>query len=196
MNGLDVFGDPIIDPTNDDTTIYTFYGDPVAETGWYEGEEWSGDCKMLLSSGSFDLALGDSQEIEIAIIMALGDDNLDSVTKLKEKAAAVRQFYFTGDLTALEELDDIRPAVFVLKQNYPNPFNPTTIINYELQITNDVDLSVYNVLGQKVTTLMSGKQSAGSHQVEWDASLFASGVYYYVLKTGEFRDVKKMVLIK
>jgi flagellar hook assembly protein FlgD len=70
------------------------------------------------------------------------------------------------------------------------------MITYELQITNEVDLSIYNVLGQKVATLVSGKQTAGSHQVEWDASAFASGVYYYVLKTGEFRDVRKMVLIK
>jgi hypothetical protein len=63
-------------------------------------------------------------------------------------------------------------------------------------MTNEVDLSIYNVSGQKVTTLVSEKQLAGNHQVVWQAASFASGVYYYVLKAGEYRNVKKMVLIK
>ena len=151
---------------------------------------------MVLASGSFDLAPIDSQEIVIAIIMARGDDYLDSVTKLKEKAAAVRNFYYTGNLTALEELAIKQPASFVLKQNYPNPFNPITVVSWQLSVGAKVDLSVYNVLGQKVSTLVSERQKAGYHQVEWDASGFASGVYFYILKAGEFRDVKKMVLIK
>ena len=88
------------------------------------------------------------------------------------------------------------PEKFVLHQNYPNPFNPTTIINYELPITNEVELSIYNLLGQKVVTLVSKKQIAGHHQVEWDASGFASGVYYYRIEAGEFVDVKKMVLLR
>ena len=63
-------------------------------------------------------------------------------------------------------------------------------------MTNEVELSVYNLLGQKVVTLVSEKQKAGHHQVEWNASGFASGIYYYYLKAGEFKDVKKMLLIK
>jgi len=85
---------------------------------------------------------------------------------------------------------------FHLFQNHPNPFNPVTTINYQLPITNYVELSIYNVLGQKVVNLISEKQKTGHYQVEWDASGFAGGIYYYVLKSGEFRDVKKMVLIK
>jgi hypothetical protein len=85
---------------------------------------------------------------------------------------------------------------FSLQQNYPNPFNPVTIINYELPITNDVELEIYNMLGEKVVTLVSGRQEAGLHQVEWDASGFASGVYYYRIETGEFVDVKKMILLR
>jgi aminopeptidase N len=85
---------------------------------------------------------------------------------------------------------------FQLHQNFPNPFNPKTIINYELSIANDVDLSIYNLLGQKVATLVSEKQKAGYHQVEWDASGFASGLYYYKIKSGEFMDMKKMILLR
>jgi hypothetical protein len=89
------------------------------------------------------------------------------------------------------------PKNFSLDQNYPNPFNPSTIINYELQITNDVELSIYNSIGQKVATLVSERQSAGTYQVEWDASGFPSGVYYYRLSTDAgFVKTRKLVLLK
>jgi hypothetical protein len=88
------------------------------------------------------------------------------------------------------------PTKYNLRQNYPNPFNPSTIINYELRITNNVDLSIYTVLGTKVKTLVSGEQQAGSYAVKWDATGFASGVYFYILEAGEFRDMKKMILLQ
>jgi flagellar hook assembly protein FlgD len=59
-----------------------------------------------------------------------------------------------------------------------------------------VELSIYNLLGQKVVTLVSEKQRAGYHQVEWDASGFASGIYYYKVEAGEYQDVKKMILLR
>ena len=71
-----------------------------------------------------------------------------------------------------------------------------TMINYQLPMTNDVELSIYNQLGQKVVTLVDKKQNAGYHQVEWDASGFASGIYYYQLNTGDYQEVKKMVLLR
>ena len=96
----------------------------------------------------------------------------------------------------IAEFSNVRPGIFRLNQNYPNPFNPRTIINYELPITNYVDLSIYNLLGQKVATLVSEKQNAGFHEVDWDASGFASGVYYYRIEAGEFQDVKKMIVLR
>jgi len=85
---------------------------------------------------------------------------------------------------------------FHLYNNYPNPFNPKTTINYQLLKITDVDLSIYNSLGQKVSTLVTEKQDAGHHQVEWNASSFSSGVYYYRIEAGEFQYIKKMVLLK
>jgi flagellar hook assembly protein FlgD len=70
------------------------------------------------------------------------------------------------------------------------------MINYELPITNYVNLSIYNTLGQKVTTIVSEKQNAGFYQFEWDATRFASGVYYCKILAGEFVQVSKMVLIR
>jgi hypothetical protein len=89
------------------------------------------------------------------------------------------------------------PGNFKLAKNYPNPFNPSTFINFELPFTNEVDLSIYNLLGQKVVTLISERKEAGYHQFEWDASGYASGVYYYRLSTSAgFVQTKKLVLLK
>lgn len=88
------------------------------------------------------------------------------------------------------------PDKFDLSQNYPNPFNPKTIIKYEIGITNDVFLKVYDVLGNEIATLVNEKKDAGYYTVEFDGSNFASGFYYYKLTAGNFSDTKKMILLK
>ena len=86
---------------------------------------------------------------------------------------------------------------FRLEQNYPNPFNPSTLINYELPITSDVKLVIYNSLGQKVRTLVNQRQQAGRYSVTFDAAALASGVYWYRLSTGDGHvQIKKMILIR
>ena len=84
-----------------------------------------------------------------------------------------------------------------LADNYPNPFNPSTTISYQLALDSQVDLSIYNLLGQRVSTLVSQKQPAGTYNVEWNASDLPSGVYFYQLQTGSgFVQSKKLVLLK
>ena len=100
------------------------------------------------------------------------------------------------ELTTSVISEESSPVEFALYQNYPNPFNPQTIINYELPTMTNVELNIYNLLGQKVTTLISKKQKAGHHHVEWDASGFPSGVYFYRIKAGMYTDIKKMLLVK
>jgi hypothetical protein len=104
---------------------------------------------------------------------------------------------FDLSISSIETGDGLnQPTTYSLHQNYPNPFNPMTIINYELRMTNEVELSVYTVLGEKVAALVSEEQIAGSYEVEWDASGFASGVYLYILTAGKERLVQKMVLLR
>ena len=93
------------------------------------------------------------------------------------------------------------PEQYTLSQNYPNPFNPTTTIEYSLPLRCDVELCIYNILGQKVKTLVSESQSAGEHTVEWDGTNgrgqhVSSGVYFYRLQTPEFTQAKKMVVVR
>jgi predicted outer membrane repeat protein len=91
----------------------------------------------------------------------------------------------------------IPPTGFTLFQNYPNPFNPVTTITYELPINSHVELSIYNLLGQKVATLISGQQAVGRYTINWDATGFASGVYYYrITANSGFVQTRKCILIK
>jgi len=88
------------------------------------------------------------------------------------------------------------PTEFALSQNYPNPFNPTTLIKYELPEDCQVKLAIYNVVGQRVTTLVDGEQSPGYKAVIWNAQHLASGVYFYKLTAGDFTSIRKMLLLK
>ncbi len=99
--------------------------------------------------------------------------------------------------TAIDEKNIALPQQFSLHQNYPNPFNPSTRISYQLAKSSNVDLSIYNLLGQKVATLVSKKQAAGSYIIEWDAAAYSSGVYFYKLDTATgFTATKKLILLK
>jgi hypothetical protein len=85
---------------------------------------------------------------------------------------------------------------FELSQNYPNPFNPVTKINYTIAKAVDVNIAVYNMLGQEVKTLVNRFMPAGQYSVNFDGSGLSSGVYYYRINAGDFNSVKKMTLIK
>lgn len=88
------------------------------------------------------------------------------------------------------------PSSYFLYQNYPNPFNPTTSIKYSVSSNQNVRLFVYDILGKEVETLVNEKQSPGMYEVTFDGSKFASGIYFYQMKTGDFIEAKRMVLIK
>jgi len=88
------------------------------------------------------------------------------------------------------------PQGYALMQNYPNPFNPATTINFSLAKASNVKLIVYNILGQKVATLIDSRMDAGAHIVLFDASKLSTGVYIYSIEAGDFRSSKKMLLIK
>ncbi len=87
-------------------------------------------------------------------------------------------------------------SYYSLSQNYPNPFNPSTKINYKLQVTNYVTLTVYDLQGKEIATLVNKKQSAGSYSVEFNGENLSSGLYFYTLEIENFKESKKMLLVK
>jgi hypothetical protein len=98
----------------------------------------------------------------------------------------------------ITKLDDevVLPSEVTLKGNYPNPFNPATTISFALPVDGKVTLSVYSINGSLVKTLVDGQRTAGFHDVTFDASELASGIYFYRLNTGSFTDIGKMILMK
>jgi len=85
---------------------------------------------------------------------------------------------------------------FTLYQNYPNPFNPRTVFSYQLPVSGDVTVKVFDVLGNEIATLVDEYKPAGNYEVQWDASNNTSGVYFYQLKVENFIETKKMILLR
>ena len=98
--------------------------------------------------------------------------------------------------TAITDNTNIQPGQFKLGQNYPNPFNPNTTIRYSLSTSSQVNLRVYNILGQKVTTLVDNNQQAGQYKVDFNADNLESGTYFYILSVDGKSQSRRMVLMK
>jgi hypothetical protein len=110
----------------------------------------------------------------------------------------LKQIDFDGTFDYSNEVavDIAAPLEFALNQNYPNPFNPNTVIEYSIPQSGFVILAVYNLLGEKVASLVNELKEAGRYEINFDASDLASGIYVYNLKSGSFNSVKKMLLMK
>ena len=103
---------------------------------------------------------------------------------------------YTQQPVSVEDVKTDLPVTYNLFQNYPNPFNPTTKIKFALLERENVNLSIYSLLGEKVAELINMEMDAGYHEADWNASKFASGVYFYQIKAGSFIRTKKLLLLK
>ena len=93
------------------------------------------------------------------------------------------------------------PKVYALHQNYPNPFNPTTKISYDLPEASVVSLSIYDLMGREIRTMINSEQTAGFKNIQWNGTdnlgkSVPAGMYIYTIQAGEFRQTRKMVLLK
>ena len=104
--------------------------------------------------------------------------------------------YLNGELIAVEQISSVVPEEFRLYQNYPNPFNPSTKIIFDLKKSAPVKLAVYDVLGRLVAVPVDELLKTGTYEVTFNAELLASGIYFYELASGDFRETKKMILLK
>ncbi len=102
----------------------------------------------------------------------------------------------TTGLVGIGNIGTVNPENYSLSQNFPNPFNPQTVINYNIPQNGNVKITIYDGLGRLVNTLIDQNQNAGSHEVTFNASSFATGIYFYKLESGSFVETKKMTLIK
>jgi hypothetical protein len=125
-------------------------------------------------------------------------------TKKTDATASVAQVILTVTVLNLAVSvtdEEVLPDEFSLAQNYPNPFNPSTMIEYSLPRDAHVELTVFNLLGQKVRTLVDANQEAGSKSIAWDGTDaggndVASGVYFYAIRAGHFVAVRKLMVLR
>ena len=182
-----------------------YSGDPVTEEGWLNTSS-GGDLKYMFSSGPFEIKAGEPVELIYTYIVGRGTDHLNSITvarEISQFAQAVYDNNFEDLPTGIDDDKNLIANDFKLYQNYPNPFNPVTTIKYTipaLGVGNEnfrsVQITIFDVLGREITTLVNEQKSAGTYEVQFDASQLSSGVYFYQLKHGDFLNTKKMVLLK
>ncbi|MCK4597227.1 T9SS type A sorting domain-containing protein, partial [bacterium] len=125
----------------------------------------------------------------------------EGVTAGKDDVVEAAIAWITSTTDVEDESEEMLPKDFALFQNYPNPFNPTTAISYQIPQDALVAVSVYNVRGQTIKTLLRKRQPAGYYTVSWDGRdeaerAVASGIYFCRLQAGEFSAVKKMIYLK
>ena len=201
----------IIDPCNwlygsveggaDCSTIdghFMYSGDPTIPYGWINTS--SNDVRMMANTGPFNLAMDQPQDIIVAYHFSRGENSLESVSLGLEKAADLQ--YNFPILGVENRGGDNVVREFKLEQNYPNPFskgegnNPSTVINFSIPRTANVLINVYNILGQKVTTLVNKRLGPGNYKTKFNGKNLSSGIYFYTMQSGDFTATKKMILLK
>jgi hypothetical protein len=146
---------------------------------------------FITYNGNTDDPLGNSKDWS-----SIGKDTWDSHQLMFASALTEDQMAFLAfPITAVEQLDEL-PTDYKLEQNYPNPFNPSTTIKYSLPQNSRVQLRIYDILGNLVETLVDDNQNAGVYTVDFDGSNLSSGVYFYQLITPQFKQTKKLILMK
>jgi hypothetical protein len=186
------------------------------QTIWSTTMRWDGKDAHMFPGGSFpafSVPLGDATgsgggiggadgvpygtilaKCDVAEVLVYNMALSDSIRKVIELNLATKYaLTFTG--ISAHQAGSL-PERFVLEQNYPNPFNPSTTIRYGVPQRANVSLIVYNTLGQKVATLGQDTQEAGYHEVKFDGSSLASGVYFYRIQAGSFVQTRKLLLLR
>jgi hypothetical protein len=201
LQGMTSKGHLVPNPFTKITSTKQSSGDPVKGTGWIDNYfQVPGDRIFVISSGPFNMAPGDTQEIIFAQIVTSSTSRLGSISYLKYLAKYVKDFYGNGMVpkTTDVEKETELPTHFSLEQNYPNPFNPSTTIEYAIPRAEHVTVKVYDVLGREIATLVDEFKQAGTYNSQFSIGNYqlGSGVYFYILQAGEYISTKKMVLLK
>ena len=197
-----------------ETEKFIHAGEPEPNTGWTEPKGFIGNCggdtgtyyptnspgdrRFILSLGkdNFTMNPGDSQTIVVAQLIARGTSNLNSVTKLKQLADLVANY-----TVGIKQISSYVPNLYSLGQNYPNPFNPTTKIRFDIPRWRGeggwtTTLKVYDIMGREVQTLVNETLQPGTYEASFDGSKLTSGIYFYQLTSGSYKETKKLLLLK
>ena len=175
-----------VDPDGDDVEYVLMYSlyDTFKDSVYFAGIE---DTVFTLKDDSLS-------ELTTYYWRVLARDNLGGYAISSTQKLETGKF--SSGPNGISALDNLLPDTYALYQNYPNPFNPTTTIRYDIIEQTHVEISVYNTLGQKVATLVNKQQKPGRYSVNWNAREFASGLYFYIIRSEHFTKTRKLILLK
>ncbi len=169
-----------------------------------EGNLWTGGVQFgssiisggfsILKNGIWESFRRDNSDLPYSYVNDIDFDSEGNAWIALAAFGAVA--YNPSGVTALKESHPNQPNTYILEQNYPNPFNPATVISYRLSVVSEVQLAVYNALGQKVKTLVDHRQKSGLHTVNFNAAQLPSGIYFYRLTANRVVQTKKMILLR
>lgn len=195
---------------NNDITRYEFTGTNVMDPSHWEGDttgipdQMSGWAFKITDAFDSDndgnLEFGLPYQAVIDLVDTDGDGQVDAIDPVNNRVFRIVEW--DEDYVGVKDVTFIMPNDYKLGQNFPNPFNPTTTISYSLPIQNTISVNIYNFLGEHVATLINNeKQQAGKHEVLWNSldkngNKVPSGTYFYEMKYGNFKQTKRMTLIK
>ena len=192
MKGLNPDGSPVINPLTSQATKFPLSGDPVTQTGWLDS--YPTDRRLMLSTGPFTMAPGDSQEILTAILVGQGTDRLSSISNLRTAAVLAKELYEAGFPPGI-------PTAEVPKVRFdtprPNPTRGTMYFTFTLPSSGRVRLALYDASGKPAALIDDSVHEAGPNVTPWSPrDGLPSGVYFAVLESGRERLVKKLVVAR
>lgn len=183
---------------------FIFPGDPVTGSGWLSYHPSS--HSFWLITGPFNMALGDTNEVIIAMVGGHGSSRLASVSAMKLEAkwarfVAKHNFALEFESEINEETATELPRNFILYQNRPNPFTESTTIEYDIAVAKHVKIGIINIYGQEVKQLVNAEQPAGHYSILWDGrtnsgQTIATGINLCQIQAGGFSETKKMLVVR
>jgi hypothetical protein len=169
----------------------------------FEIQREAGSLQPALPSGRSSVS--NSEFKSVGFVEGNGTTTETNYYSFEDKNLSVGKYFYrlkqidfdgTFEYSDIIEVEVNIPAEFSLSQNYPNPFNPSTIIEYQIPSDGFVSITIYNSIGQEVSTLVSEQQTAGNYSITFEADKLPSGLYFFTLRRGEFSSTKKMLLLK
>jgi hypothetical protein len=185
------FGEVALDSSATKTFTITNYGDEDLIVSVIN----SNNPVFVVNINSAVVYPDSSQEVEVTFTPIALQTYSGVIEIIHNAEGSPDTIIVTGDgVTDVE--DNLQPIVYSLEQNYPNPFNPTTVIKYSIPEISKVSLTLFNILGEEVATLVNEEKVADYYTVECNAASLPSGVYFYQLRADNYISTKKMLLLK
>jgi plastocyanin len=158
---------------------------------WLNGDHTTTSSNIPAGAAAWNSLITGTNQIFIYVVAVPGDYQYVCTPHAPQMAGT-----FTANPIGIKSEGNNVPEDFRIFQNYPNPFNPVTNIKFDIPKSTFVELTVYNLLGSKVEVLVNRVLESGNYTVDWDASKYSSGIYFYKLSADNFVQTRKMTLIK